>query len=144
MLLMVAARAEIVDFPFQSEEQEQRFKHLAGELRCLVCQNQSLADSNAALAQDLRNELYQQVLNNHSNDQIIGFMTRRYGEFILYRPRFNASTFFLWSVPALLFIIGLLGLFHFARVHARPPPRQAAEPELRAIHDLLEERSAKK
>ncbi len=144
MLLMVAARAEIVDFPFQSEEQEQRFRHLAGELRCLVCQNQSLADSNAELAQDLRNELYQQVLNDDSNDQIIDFMTRRYGEFILYRPRFNASTFFLWSVPVLLVIIGLLGLFHFARVHARPPPQQSADSELQAIHNLLEQRSGKK
>ena len=137
VLLTPSVGAELDDFPFQSGEQAQRFKQLVKELRCLVCQNQSLADSNAALAQDLRTELYQQILRGHSDDQIIMFMTKRYGDFILYRPRFNVGTLFLWLAPLLFLMAGIAGLFRFAR-KPQPPITQPTEAELQAIRNLLD------
>ena len=85
---------------------EQRLKDLAEELRCLVCQNQTIADSNAPLAVDLRNQIREQVRQGRSDDQIRAYMVERYGEFVLYRPPVNAVTALLWAGPFLLIAIG--------------------------------------
>ena len=85
---------------------EARLKHLAEELRCLVCQNQTIADSNAPLALDLRNQIRQQIAAGRSDEQIRAYMVERYGEFVLYRPPFTATTALLWLGPALLIVIG--------------------------------------
>ncbi|MGB1800906.1 MAG: cytochrome c-type biogenesis protein [Gammaproteobacteria bacterium] len=130
--------AEIAGFPFESEAEEQRFRDLSAELRCLVCQNQSLADSNAGLAQDLRTELYEQVLTGNSEDQIINFMTERYGDFILYKPRFAAKNLLLWLGPFLLFIVGIFCLFRFSRLKSQAQQNQATEEELQKIRELLQ------
>lgn len=130
--------AEIAGFPFETEEEEQRFRDLSAELRCLVCQNQSLADSNAGLAQDLRTELYQQVLTGNSENQIINFMTERYGDFILYKPRFAAKNLLLWLGPFLLFIVGIFCLFRFSRFKNQGQQNQATEEELLKIRGLLQ------
>ena len=92
---------------FQSEAEAQRFKTLIQELRCTVCQNQSLADSDAPLAQDLRQRVLQQMRAGRDNDQIKIFLTERYGEFVLYRPPLNAATAVLWMGPPLLLLIAL-------------------------------------
>ena len=144
VFIWTAATAEMTDFAFQSDQQEQRFIELAKELRCLVCQNQSLADSNAGLADDLRSELYRQVLNEHSDDQIIAFMTERYGEFILYRPRFNAGTLLLWTAPLLLLVAAGLSLFLFSRRREPLAEGGVMEPEAGKIRDLLENKIGKK
>ena len=86
---------------------EARVNRLAAELRCLVCQNQSLADSNAALALQLKAQVREQLGNGRSEDQVIDYMTARYGDFVLYRPPLRASTVLLWSGPALLVIGGI-------------------------------------
>lgn len=140
VLLFFAATssAEIAGFPFQNETQEQRFRDLSSELRCLVCQNQSLADSNAGLAQDLRSELYQQVLTGNSNYQIISFMTERYGDFILYKPRFATKTLFLWLTPILLFIVGIFCLIRFSKFRNQGQQIQVNEEELQKIRALLQ------
>lgn len=76
-----------------------RFQALTKEVRCLVCQNQTIADSNAPLARDLREKIYHMVLDQKSNEEIKNYLTQRYGEFILLRPRFSAQTALLWLFP---------------------------------------------
>jgi cytochrome c-type biogenesis protein CcmH len=85
---------------------EQRLKDLAEELRCLVCQNQTIADSNAPLALDLRNQIRTQIGQGRSDDQIRAYMVERYGDFVLYKPPFKASTALLWLAPVLLLLGG--------------------------------------
>lgn len=85
---------------------EERLKHLAVELRCLVCQNQTLADSNAPLAEDLRREVREMIAKNMSDKEIIEFLTARYGDFVLYRPPLKATTTLLWVGPFILLAIG--------------------------------------
>ena len=80
---------------------------LASQLRCLVCQNQSIAESHAGLAQDLRNQLREQIAAGKTNAQIIDYMTARYGDFVLYNPPFKATTILLWLGPALLLVAGV-------------------------------------
>ncbi|WP_426323244.1 cytochrome c-type biogenesis protein [Pseudoduganella sp. R-43] len=86
---------------------------LAEELRCLVCQNQSLADSHAPLALDLRQQIHQQLAQGRSEQQVVDFMVQRYGDFVLYEPPLNASTALLWFGPMLLLAAGFLTLRGF-------------------------------
>jgi cytochrome c-type biogenesis protein CcmH len=87
-------------------ETERRMKHLAEELRCLVCQNQTIADSNAALAVDLRNQIRGQIAAGKNDTQIRAYMVQRYGDFVLYEPPFKATTALLWLGPLLLLAFG--------------------------------------
>lgn len=129
--------AEIAGFPFESEQEEERFREISTELRCLVCQNQSLADSNSAWAQDLRMELYEQVLGGSSRDEIISFMTDRYGEFILYKPPFSSRTLLLWLTPFVCFIFAIAFLVRFSRKAGESVSRQISEDELKEVRGLL-------
>ena len=86
---------------------EQRLMTLATGLRCLVCQNQSLAESNAELAADLRNEIREQMRRGASDQDVIDYLVARYGDFVLYRPPLKASTLLLWSGPAILLLLGI-------------------------------------
>lgn len=90
---------------------ERRVMAIAAELRCLVCQNQTIADSNAELAADLRNQVREKVRQGQSEGEIIDFMVARYGDFVLYRPPFKATTLLLWLGPLLLLASGLAVLF---------------------------------
>lgn len=100
---------------FDNAEQEQRYKHIIDELRCLVCQNQNISGSNAGLAQDLRKQVHKMLLAGKDDKEIFDFMVTRYGDFVLYRPPFNASTFFLWAGPFVILILGLYVLIRFIR-----------------------------
>ena len=99
-------------YPLSTKKQEAQFQHLLKELRCLVCQNQDLADSSAGLAKDLRNQVYIMVKNGDSDNDIIRYLTDRYGDFILFNPPVKGVTALLWYGPALFL---LLGLFIFWR-----------------------------
>ncbi len=101
---------------------DRRVADLAHELRCLVCQNQTIADSNAPLAVDLRNEIRTQLAAGKSERDVIEFMVARYGDFVLYRPPFKAATLALWLGP---FVLLALGALIFWRRVARRRPRQA-------------------
>ncbi len=90
---------------------ERRAMRLAEELRCLVCQNQSLADSHAELAVDLKQQIREQVKAGKSDTQVVDYMVARYGDFVLYRPPFKASTAVLWVGPFLLLLGAVIGLF---------------------------------
>ncbi len=95
---------------FASEPQRQLYQKLIAELRCLVCQNQNIADSNAELAQDLRQKTAEMVTQGKTYDHVIAFMVERYGDFVVYRPPLKAKTLFLWFAPFALIIISLLVL----------------------------------
>ena len=99
--------ANLEALSFANPQQETRYKKIIAELRCLVCQNQNLADSNADLAKDLRKKTHAMILAGQSDAQIIDFMVARYGDFVRYRPPFKPSTVLLWISPALLLVLGL-------------------------------------
>jgi cytochrome c-type biogenesis protein CcmH len=86
---------------------EARMLNIAAELRCLVCQNQTIADSHSGLAEDLRMQVREQLRNGATDAQVLTFMTERYGDFVLYRPPFKATTALLWAGPAALLVLGL-------------------------------------
>ena len=88
---------------------------LTEQLRCLVCQNETLADSRADLAEDLRKEIREQMKAGKSDQEIIAFLTQRYGDFVLYKPPVKSTTYLLWFGPFVLLIVGTLVLFRFLR-----------------------------
>ena len=97
--------------PLDTAALDVRVQKLSEELRCLVCQNQSLADSHADLAIDLKNQVREKMKQGASDAEVITFMTERYGDFVLYRPPMKATTLLLWFGPGLLLIAGLIALF---------------------------------
>jgi cytochrome c-type biogenesis protein CcmH len=92
-----------------------RAVHLSEQLRCLVCQNQTIAESNAELAVDLRRQVREQIAAGKSDAEIVDFMTARYGDFVLYRPPLKATTILLWAGPALLLLVGFVVLVRVLR-----------------------------
>ena len=116
MLLLVATSVSIASnkiYSFENSNQQLIFENLLEELRCLVCQNQSLADSGSGLATDLRDEVYQMVIQNNSQQAIKTFLVERYGNFVLYDPPLNPSTSILWFAPFILaaLAVGLVLFF---------------------------------
>lgn len=93
-------------YPLQTAKQEAQFSGLLHELRCLVCQNQDLADSNAQFAQDLRQQIYQMVANGQSDSEIIDYLSARYGDFILFNPPVKPLTWLLWLGPFIFLVSG--------------------------------------
>ncbi len=102
-------------YQFGDQAQREQFDSLLEELRCLVCQNQSLADSGAGLADDLREEVYQMVTNGENNNAIKTFMVQRYGNFVLYDPPLNPSTAVLWFAPITLVVFSLAVIVFLTR-----------------------------
>ena len=92
---------------------EARMVQIANELRCLVCQNQSIAESNAPLADDLRQQVRSQIVAGKSDADIVAYLTARYGDFVLYRPQFKPITALLWLAPALLVVVGIVIALRF-------------------------------
>lgn len=115
LFIPLALFAGIEDRSFETPEQEALYIQLTKELRCLVCQNQNLADSNAELAQDLRQKAYDMVIAGKTRDDITEFMIARYGDFVLYRPPVKKSTYVLWLGPFIFLLLALGGLIAFVR-----------------------------
>ncbi len=105
-----AMGSAIAPFEFAGELEERRFRALTEEIRCTVCQNQSLADSDAPLAQDLRRELFSMIRAGQSDTEIRQFMVERYGDFVLYRPPMAGHTLLLWAGPPIILIASLIGV----------------------------------
>ena len=112
---------------FESPQQEADYNELVDELRCLVCQNQNLADSNAELAVDLRNEVLKMITEGSSKKEILDFMVTRYGDFVLYKPPVQNNTAVLWIGPFVILAIGLLVAFIFVRRHRPTPENETKE-----------------
>jgi len=142
-LLIQSVHAEIEVYQFTSPELELRYQSLTEELRCLVCQNQNIADSHAELAQDLRRKVYEMLSSGQSNAQIIDYMTERYGDFVLYRPPFNVRTILLWFTPVLALLIGALGFMSILNRRETNADEQLSQNELARIKELLHLKSNK-
>ncbi len=108
-------QAAIEVYQFDSSEQEERFHQLSDQLRCPMCLNSNLSGSDAPIAADLRAEIYEQIIDGRTNDEIIDFMTQRYGDFINYRPPLNRGTVLLWFGPLLLLLSGLVIVWRMVR-----------------------------
>ena len=138
LALAAPARAATADPAAEDPVLEQRLAVLSAELRCLVCQNQSLADSHAELAIDLRNQVRDLMRAGRSDDEIKDYLTRRYGDFVLYRPPVKASTALLWAGPFALLLLGVLALWFTlrarrARLEAGAAPDTDARERARAL-----------
>ena len=118
---------------------EQRVNALASELRCLVCQNQTIADSHAGLAIDLKNQVRERLKKGESEAQVIDFMVQRYGDFVLYRPPLKMTTVLLWTGPLLLVLIGLLVLYRKVRSHSTADEPQLTQADHERAQRLLAE-----
>ena len=125
---------------------ESRARDLSRELRCMVCQNQSIDDSDAPLARDLRLLVRERLKAGDSDKQVLDFLTDRYGQFVLLKPRFGWDTAILWLAPAAVLLLGGLGLFSFLRRRDRDPvlagEKSLSEAEQRRLAALLDERQS--
>lgn len=115
----VQAAADLAPPQFTDEAEQARFHHLTSELRCVMCQNQSLADSNAMVAHDLRREVLELMRQGRSDREIKDYLVARYGEFVLYRPRVEANTWLLWFGPALVLLAGAVVVVGIVRRRSR-------------------------
>ena len=120
-VLSAPAQAAIEAYQFESEQMEADYNQLINELRCLVCQNQNLAGSDADLARDLRRETYDMLNQGKSPQQVVDFMVERYGDFVLYRPQFKSTTYLLWLGPFLLLVGVLILLIRRLRAPSSRP-----------------------
>jgi cytochrome c-type biogenesis protein CcmH len=114
------AGVTLESFKFDSKAEELHFKKLIEQLRCLVCQNQSLADSDAELAHDLRAEVYEMIQAGNTDEEIVTFLVARYGDFVLYNPPVKPSTYLIWFGPFILLLIAALVLLR--TVHRQKNP----------------------
>ena len=152
LLLSLLLLGAITPFAIAKEAQptgddpavEQRLAKLGKELRCLVCQNETLADSQADLAEDLRREIREQIKAGKSDKEIIEFLTARYGQFILYRPRVTPTTYLLWFGPFVLLLGGLFLLFNYIKQRRDlVPEKPLSADERRRAEELLASASGK-
>lgn len=108
LLLLLSFAAHAIDpIEFRTPDEERRFKSIVRELRCLQCQNESIAESHAQIARDLRRQVIEQLREGRSDDEIRSFMTDRYGEFVLYRPPMEPRNLVLWLAPLFMAVIGI-------------------------------------
>jgi cytochrome c-type biogenesis protein CcmH len=140
-LMALAAWAK--DAPLAAEDPalEKRVMAIATELRCLVCQNQTIADSHADLAVDLRQQIRELLKKGSTDQQVLSYMTDRYGDFVLYRPPVKATTWFLWFGPGVLLVAGVAGLILILRRRARMSDDRFEPDELEAAEEQQEVRA---
>ena len=110
LMMSLQAFAVIETYEFETKEQEQLYTEIIHELRCPKCQNQTIAESNAGLSEDLRYIVYQKVSQDESKREILAYMQERYGDFVLYDPPVKPSNYFLWFAPILVFLIILIAV----------------------------------
>lgn len=141
VLLFAACISVFAQPPAQpsSPQLEHRFKALIAELRCLVCQNQSLADSNADLAVDMRREILQMMEKGAGDDEIVDFLVARYGDFVRYRPPVKSTTILLWFGPLLLLILGLIVATLAIRRHRALQPDVLQSSQRERVRAMLDD-----
>jgi cytochrome c-type biogenesis protein CcmH len=118
LLVSLTAQAAIDVYTFNNDGDRARFQQLTAELRCPKCQNQNIADSNAPIAQDLRNKIQLMLSEKKSDKEIIDYMIERYGDFVLYQPRMDKKTWILWFGPAVLLALGIIVVIVIGRRNA--------------------------
>ena len=144
MLVMLSPSyaGPVITYEFESEEQEALFNKLSDELRCLVCQNQSIADSNADLAKDLREEIYGMLQQGKSEEEIIDFMVARYGDFVLYNPPMKPVTWVLWFGPAVALLAGFVFVVRIMKRQQTNRENEMTGEELERLKALQSEAQA--
>ena len=135
---VVSVNAAIVVYQFDNESQQQRFNDLSDQLRCPMCLNSNLSGSDAPIAADLRAEIYEQIIDGRSNDEIIDFLTQRYGDFINYRPPLNSGTFLLWFGPLFLLMAGMFIVWRICKNSQKLQPTELSSEEQKKLNTILE------
>ncbi|HEC29468.1 MAG TPA: cytochrome c-type biogenesis protein CcmH [Gammaproteobacteria bacterium] len=136
----LASQAAINIYKFDDPVKKERFYNLIGQLRCTVCQNQTIAASNADLAKDLRDKVYKMIQEGKSDKQIKAFMVDRFTEFVLYNPPVKGSTYLLWAGPLILILIAISILFFNIRKKMNAPSEDISDGEHERIQALLKDR----
>lgn len=136
------ASVTLESFTFANTDEEQRFKDLIEELRCLVCQNQSLIDSDAELAHDLRAEVYGMMQAGENDAQIVDFLVARYGDFVLYSPPVKPSTWLIWFGPFVLLLVAALLLFRSLRRQQQAPQQDITDTDRQRLEQILTDSTA--
>ena len=137
LAFVITVQADDTPYEFKNEANRQQYENIIEEIRCLVCQNQSLADSHASLAQDLRQEIYEMVLQGKSNDEVIAFLVARYGDFVLYRPPLNQNTYLLWFGPFIFLLLAAFFIVKFVRGRTTVSDQELSEEEQAQLHLIL-------
>ena len=145
MLMMSGSSYAVDTHQLSDPKQQESYETLTKELRCLVCQNQTIADSNAELAGDLRRQVYEMLQQGKSKQEIIQFMTDRYGDFVLYKPPFQGKTSVLWIAPVVFLLLGLIMVFFVIRrkkaaanLHSQAGDLEMDAEKQKKIRSLLE------
>ena len=133
-------QADIDAYQFDDPAKEALYKKLIKELRCTVCQNQDIADSNAELAADLRRKTYKMVQEGRDEAYVLDYMSQRYGDFVLYRPRLQSNTLLLWIGPFIILLVGVYVLLRFIRRKPSETEPVLTEEERKRAEALLEEK----
>ena len=139
LLVISRSYAGVEVHNFDDAEKAADYKVLIEELRCLVCQNQNLADSNAELALDLRQQVFEMINSGKSKAEIVDYMVNRYGDFVLYRPPLKNSTLLLWFGPFAILLLGFIILIIFVRGQAKKKTDEINTSEQQHIRDILDE-----
>lgn len=143
LLVTLTASATTATYPFESEAERDRFREVTSELRCPKCQNQSIADSNAPIASDMREQVHQMVVAGRPNDAIMEAMVSRFGEFVRYRPQVEPRTWLLWFTPLIAVGVGLIVIGSLLIRSSRRTPESSVltEDDRRRAEALLDEAS---
>ncbi|RLJ19493.1 cytochrome c-type biogenesis protein CcmH [bacterium endosymbiont of Escarpia laminata] len=136
--------ATLADYTFEDAQKAADFRNVIEEMRCLVCQNESLAGSNAELAVDLRNEIFDMMTAGQGKDDVIRFMVARYGDFVLYDPPMKPSTYPLWFGPLFLLLIGAVLLIRALRKKSVAQETELSDNEQQRLDTLLKQPSDSK
>lgn len=134
----LAAQAEVDILTFKSPEIEETYNDLIEELRCLVCQNQNLAGSDADLAKDLRSQVYDMVQEGQSRKDVVDYMVQRYGDFVLYRPAFQLKTLLLWLGPVVFLLLTLFLVMRWVRSQPVKSTETLSDAQRETVRDLLD------
>ena len=126
---------------FENVQRERLYLDLIAELRCVKCQNQNLAESNAELARDMREKTYEMIVAGKSREDVVNYMTARYGDFVLYKPPFKSKTLLLWVGPPLLLLFSMFLLLKIIRNNSRQAPNQLNEADRESVRSVLKANS---
>ena len=140
-LITISNAVQIEFHSFENPTRERLYLDLIAELRCVKCQNQNLAESNAELAKDMREKTYQMVVEGKNRDDVVSYMTARYGDFVLYKPPFKAKTLLLWIGPPLLLILSLFLLLKVVRNQNKTSTKALSEADLDSVRNVLKSKS---
>ena len=127
-------------YQFDDKVTQKRYNALIKELRCPKCQNQNLADSNSQIATDLRREVYELLMQNKTDGEIVDFMVKRYGDFVLYRPKVSNLTYILWFGPAILLLFGVIVVVFVLKSSAKKKTKALTAQQQKKLEDILKEK----